>query len=423
MPHANDAPADVTILGAGIIGVCCALSALERGLSVTIIDRDAPGEATSSGNAGVISPWSCVPQCLPGVWKGVPRWLLDPKGPVKVRWRDLASILPWTLAFMRNATPAKVAGISDAMDLLMRDNVEAYRWYLAGTGHENLIADSWLVTLFRGDLRPDLDDWPWKLRRERGAPVEIIDAPTLQEIEPAVSRAYRSAVVIKGQARARSPSTLCKALAEKAVAQGAELQLNEVEALLPEADGTVSLKTPGGVISTKRLVLSAGIWSAKLLRPLGIKLPLMAERGYHLEFPEPGVTVNHSVQDMSAKIFLSAMTEGVRVAGTAEFADLNAPPNYARARALEPLVKRVLPSLNTASKREWMGIRPSFPDSLPAIGPLPGFPSLFAAFGHSHYGLGMAPATARITADHLTGMRSNTDYSMFAPMRFPKCRD
>ncbi|MEL6479735.1 MAG: FAD-dependent oxidoreductase, partial [Pseudomonadota bacterium] len=83
---------EVTILGAGIIGVCCALSALERGYTVRVVDRLAPGEATSHGNAGVISPFSVVPQCMPGVWKSVPRWLLDPAGPVKLRWRDLPEV-------------------------------------------------------------------------------------------------------------------------------------------------------------------------------------------------------------------------------------------------------------------------------------------------------------------------------------------
>ena len=125
---------DVTILGAGIVGVCCALALQERGLSVTIIDRNEPGQGASYGNAGVISPWSCVPQCLPGLWKQVPGWLLDPKGPVRARWRDLPEVLPWALKFLANARPARVRRISDAMDLLMRDNVTAYRRLLAGTG-------------------------------------------------------------------------------------------------------------------------------------------------------------------------------------------------------------------------------------------------------------------------------------------------
>lgn len=409
---------DVTIVGAGIVGVCCALSALERGLSVTLIDRLGPGEATSYGNAGVISPWSCVPQCLPGVWKAVPGWLLDPSGPVKLNWRDVHHVLPWALRFLRNATPKRVERIADAMDMLMRGNVETYRRHLNGTGHDDLLCGSWYVNIFRDRVRPSLEDLAWKLRVDRGAPVEIVGAAELREIEPAVSTAYSGAVLVKDQVRARSPGRLCRVLAEKAVRHGAVLQRTEIHALVPQPDGTVSLRTDDGLVPTRRLVLAAGIWSARLLDPLGFKLPLIAERGYHLEFETPDVELNHSVLDMSAKVVISSMTSGVRCAGTAEFAAPEAPPNFARARRLGPLAKRVLPGLDTTRWTEWMGIRPSFPDNLPAVGPLPGQPNLIAAFGHSHYGLGMAPATGRLVADTLTMQNANTDAEMIAPDRF-----
>ncbi len=409
---------DVTILGAGIVGVCCALSALERGLTVTIIDRKDPGEETSYGNAGVISPWSVVPQCTPGVWKSVPRWLLDPKGPVKVRWRDLPSILPWAWAFLRNATPEKVERISDAMSLLMLENVEIYRRYLSGTGHENLLAESMHVSVYRGDAKPALDDLPYRLRSARGAKVEIIGGKELRDLEPDLAPRYHTAALVKDQARARDPGKLCKVLAEQAQAQGAEFRRIEVTALRPQEDGTQSLETKEGLLPTNKLVLAGGIWSAELLRPLGIRLPLMAERGYHLEFTEPGVILNNSIQDAGAKIIVSSMNGGIRVAGTAEFANIDAPPNYARAEALAPLAKRLLPGLNTGLKRQWMGIRPSFPDNLPVIGPVPGFHNLVAAFGHSHYGLGMAPGTGRIVAELLDGKQTNRDLSMVSTSRF-----
>ncbi|MGI9436443.1 MAG: NAD(P)/FAD-dependent oxidoreductase [Geminicoccaceae bacterium] len=420
MAEKNGAKAEVTILGAGIIGVSTALALLERGLSVEIVDRDAPGEATSYGNAGVISPWSCVPQCLPGTWKSVPGWLLDPNGPLKLRWRSLPSILPWAYRFFRSATPEHVEKIADVMDLLMQDNVDVYKRWLAGTGREDLLVDSWYVNVFRGVERPDLADLAWRLRIERGAPVELVDQGALLEIEPAISPEYHSAVLIKAQARARDPGGLCKALAEKARAMGATFTRAEVKALLPTSDGSLSLQTESGLIATEKLVLCAGVWSGALLRSLGFKLPLIAERGYHLEFRDPGVTVNNSINDMAAKIVISAMTGGVRVAGTAEFGSVDAPPNEARSAVLEPLAKRLLPALNTGSKQAWMGRRPSFPDSLPAIGPLPGMPKLIAAFGHSHYGMGMAPATGRIVGELLLGNAPNAELAMIKPARFQR---
>lgn len=408
MSKQTSVTSDVTVLGAGIIGVCTALSALEAGFSVTLIDREEPGEATSYGNAGVISPWSCVPQSLPGLWRQVPRWLLDPKGPVKLRWRDLAQTLPWACAFLRNAHPAKVEETAEAMDGLMQGNVEAYQRYLSGSGREDLVAESWSITLARSNKRPDLDEPQWRLRLARGAPVEIVDGLALREIEPALSPDYRWAVLIKDQGRARAPGALCKVLAERAVALGADFRRLAVTALQPETDGSITLASETGALATKRLVLCSGAWSQSLLAPLGYHAPLTGERGYHLEFPEPGVSLTHSIQDADSKVYLSSMEAGLRIAGTAEFAALDAPPNYARARVLAPIAKRLLPALNTAGARPWMGIRPSFPDSLPVIGSLAGQPKLVLAFGHSHYGLGMAPATARLVAGLLRGQRANT---------------
>lgn len=409
-PDASDAT-DVTILGAGVIGVCAALAALEEGASVTVLDRGPPGAAASHGNAGVISPWSCVPQCIPGVWKNVPRWLLDAEGPVKFRWRDLGATLPWALRFFGNATPAKVARIADVMDALVRDNARAYRRFLTGTGRDDLIADCWAITAYRGATRPSLDEWQWRLRRERGAPIEIVPGGALREIEPALSPDYTSAVLLKDQARAIDPGGLCRALAEKATRLGAAFHTAEVTAIAPTPEGGVTLKTTTGAIDAKRLVLAAGAWSAALLRPLGYRLPLIAERGYHLEFETPGVSLRHSIQDTDAKVYLSSMAGGVRIAGTAEFAALDAPPNFARARALSAVAKRVAPGLVLTPAKEWMGSRPSLPDNLPAIGPLERHPQIIAAFGHSHWGLGQAPATARLVADALRGRRPNSELS------------
>ena len=165
-------------------------------------------------------------------------------------------------------------------------------------------------------------------------------------------------------------------------------------------------------------MLAAGIWSADLLKSLGVKLPLISERGYHLEFSDPGVALNHSVADVQGKFVVSSMEGGLRSAGTAEFAHHSAPPRYSRADMLGPQTKKLLPALNIEPNARWMGVRPSFPDNLPAIGELPGLPGLFAAFGHSHYGLGMAPATGRLIAGMVTGDASNAETSAYAPGRF-----
>lgn len=409
---------DVTIVGAGIVGICCALSLLEKGTRVRLVDRDAPGQGASSGNAGVISPWSCVPQSMPGLWRHIPRWLLDPEGPVAIRPGYLLKALPWTLRFLAAGRPHRVRAIAAAMDALNRPNVDLYRHHLGGTGQDGLLRDAWYLHVSRKAAAADLDDLAWRLRTERGAPVEAVDGDALREIEPALSPDYRAAIVVKDQARALSPGRIAAVLADKARAMGGEIRRAAVCGLAPREGGGWRLATENGEIDAPRVVVAAGAWSARLLAPLGVCVPLEAERGYHLMFPDPGVALDHSVLEVDAKFVTSSMDAGLRSAGTAEFAGLDAPPDYRRARIFKRLTKRMLPGLNTEGAAAWMGTRPSLPDSLPCLGPVPRRPGLFAAFGHSHYGLGMAPMTGRIVADLATGAAPNIDLAPYAVDRF-----
>ncbi|MEM9046190.1 MAG: FAD-binding oxidoreductase, partial [Pseudomonadota bacterium] len=273
------------------------------------------------------------------------------------------------------------------------------------------------VTVFRGAERPNPRDLQFRLRQEIGCEIEFIDADDLRALEPSLSSEYTSAALIKGQARTLNPGKLTKVLAQKADHLGAHFHRAEVRAVVPQSDGSLTIRTNDEDLATDKLVLAGGIWSAELLKPLGYNLPLIAERGYHLEFSSSGIQINNSIADASAKVIASSMENGVRIAGTAEFASVDAAPNYKRADVLEPLAKRLFPKLSAVNRTRWMGIRPSFPDNLPAVGRLDDLPSIVTAFGHSHYGLGMAPGTARLVVEELTG-GSNEDLSDLKVSRF-----
>ena len=408
----------VTIVGAGIVGICTALSALQRGNQVCLIDPSPPASGASSGNAGVISPWSCVPQSLPGLWKNIPKWMLDPDGPLRIRLSYLPKLLPWTIKFLKAGQTDRIPRISDAMDVLVRSNTKLYRQHLGGTGHENLLVDSLYIHTYRNENRASPHDLGWKLRQLRGADVEVVSGGALREIEPALSPDYTSAMLIKDQARTVSPEKLGQVLAEKFCQLGGEIRCASVLKIMPVDGGNWWLDTNSGDISAEKLVISAGAWSTQLLKPLGLSIPLEYEHGYHLMFSNPGVTLSHSVMDVDFKFVTSSMTGGIRSAGTAEFSGLNGSPDYRRARIFSHLTKKMLPALNTDNSIEWRGTRPSLPDSLPCLGAIPRYPNLFAAFGHSHFGLGMAPQTGEIIADLLSGVDTGIDMIPYRVDRF-----
>ncbi len=408
----------VTILGAGIVGICTALSLLEKGYGVRLVDRDPPAEGASHGNAGVVSPWTCVPQSMPGMWKSLPKWTLDPEGPVAIRWRYLARFLPWAVKFLQAGNVDRLPAIADAMNALNRPNVELYRRHLAGTGHESLLSDSMYVHIFKNPAGADLTQLGWRIRADHDVPMQVVNDGELHEIEPALSPDYKAAVLIKDQARALDPGAIGKALFEKAQSMGATYGQMKVDRITPSQTGGWLLHTDKGEVEAEKLVVAAGAWSARLLAPLGIKLPLEAERGYHIVFQAPDITINNSIMDTEGKFIASSMRAGVRCAGTAEFAGLDAPPDYRRAKVFRRLARNLFPGINVDDGIEWMGTRPSFPDSLPCLGAVPGQENLFSAFGHSHYGFGMAPNTGRIMAELVSGQRPNIDMAPYGIERF-----
>lgn len=416
MPLPERSP-EVTILGAGIVGICTALSLLERGVQVTLIDRDDPGQATSLGNAGVVSPWSIIPQSLPGTWKSIPQLLFGYGRPLSIHPRVLPKMIPWGLRFLRQGREDRVRATAEAMSHLCGPSIDLYRNHLGGTGHEGLIVDSLYVHAFRDGSRATLDAIDYRIRAEHGADLELVGRDRLAALEPALSPDFEAAVLVKGQARIRSPGRLGAVLAKKVQVKGGTLLRTAIRGVRRDGAGW-DIRCEDGARKAETLVISMGAWSAGLMKELGLPVPLMAERGYHVEFADPGIEIHNSVMDVDAKVVASSMEGGLRVAGQAEFAPVDAPPTKRRERQMVKIAKAAFPELRTGTQRFWMGRRPSFPDSLPMVGPVDGQPGLFANFGHSHYGLMMAPASGEILARSVCNERQNLSLAAYSPARF-----
>ncbi|MBE3640363.1 NAD(P)/FAD-dependent oxidoreductase [Mangrovicoccus algicola] len=411
------AGSETVILGAGIVGLCVALSLLERGQAVRLIDRGDPGQATSFGNAGVIAPHSNAPHSAPGLWRALPGMLADPGKPLRVRAASWPAMIPWGLRFLARGRAAPFAAGAAAMHALCAPSIRLYRRHLEAAGQGGLIRDSLYIHAFRDPAQARLDAPGFRVRAAHGARMERVDGAGLRALEPAVSPDFRAAIVIEGQARALSPGRIGEVLAGRVRALGGVVERAEITGLVPAGAGW-EVATGAGPRQAAQVVIAAGAWSGHLLAPLGIRLPLMAERGYHVEIPDPGVTLNHSFTDVGAAVVASSMEGGLRVAGMAEFGPLDAPPDPARAAILRRVARGICPDLADGEARIWMGRRPSLPDSLPALGRIAGRPGLWAAFGHSHHGLMMAPATGEAIAALITGADPGIDMAPYDPGRF-----
>ena len=343
---------------------------------------------------------------------------MSPARPLSIRPSLWPQMLGWGMRFLASSGDARFRALSQAMVPLNAPAISLYRQHLAAAGeNSDLVTDSYYVHVFRDAGKASLQDLEYSVRREAGADVEMIGPAELKSLEPALGPGFEAAIVIRGQARARSPGRLGQVLAGEAQRQGMRLTRAKVQDLR-RAETAWQVSTEAGQIEARRVVVAAGAWSRALLRGLIPKLPMVAERGYHGEFPQAGLTLNHSVMDVENKVVASSMEGGLRIAGTAEFAPIDARPDPKREALFKAQARALCPDIGLEDMRLWMGRRPSLPDSLPALGPVSGLPGLYAAFGHSHYGLMMAPKTGEIIADLLSGRDPGLDLAPYDPLRF-----
>lgn len=409
----------VIVVGAGIVGVCSALELQRRGWTVTLIDRLEPGEACSFGNAGILAAHGVVPVGTPGIHRKVPGWLMDRDGPLTVRMRSLPTTLPWIWRLARGARPERMAPVADAMKALYGSTVELHEQLAREAGVADLLVPSRYLYVYRDPANADPDKGlAWRLRRERGAEIEVFDGPAIREIEPAIGPAYKRAIRVGPMAYTLNPFRLTQAYAELFRRKGGRIVRGEVHKVVPGSP--VRAETTAGTLTGDALVVAAGAWSLSLVKPLGLKLPLIAERGYHVTFAEPGIALNHVVSEGERQFAASLMEMGLRIAGTEELGHADEAPSWRRAEALMRHAAELFPTARLDRSTRWMGPRPGTPDSIPAIGALPGHPNVFIAAGHGHLGLTGGPNTGRIVAALASGERLNLDLAPYAPDRFSR---
>lgn len=409
---------DIVVIGAGIVGVCCAAYLQREGHAVTMVDRLGPGEGASKGNAGALSPGSCVPLAMPGMHRKVPRWLLDADGPLVIRPAYLLRALPWLVRFSLAGRASAVPAIADALRALHAPVFDCYAPLTARARAESLIRRSGCLVVYETTEAYEKSASEWELRRARGVRIEAIPGGELRQMEPALSPHFRHGVLLPDHGFTVDPYQLVSALAEQFARDGGRFARATVRDIAAGGHDRLALATDGGTIAADRVVLAAGAWSRPLAAALGASIPLETQRGYHVTLPRPGIAPRLPVASAEGKYYATPMAGGLRVAGTVEFAGLDAPPNYQRARRLLAQVRRMYPAVETRGFTEWMGHRPCFPDSLPVIGPAPRQRNVVFAFGHGHHGMTSGPVTGRLVADLIAGRRPFINPTPYRPERF-----
>ncbi|MBV9139011.1 MAG: FAD-binding oxidoreductase [Hyphomicrobiales bacterium] len=409
---------DALVVGGGIVGISCALSAQERGLDVLLCD---PGEArrrASYGNAGCISRSSLFPMSGPGLWRNLPNYLLNRDPGLRLRYRKLPRIAPWIAAFMKAANMRALRRAATALDRLTSRAFDAHMHLASPADAAGLIKRQGMLRLYRTEASFHNAAHEREILLEHGAKFEVIEGDALHELEPALKRPFAKGVLYPETGSVSDPGALVEAYRKLFIERGGHIAQVTVEELRPEGEEWVA-RLAGDEFRARQVVLAAGGWSHAFTRALGYRFPLAVERGYHLHLaPGEGPPLNRPIHDSGGYHMLAPMRQGVRVTSGVELAPLSAPPDTTQIDAAVREARGTLALGAPLDNEPWMGARPSTPDGLPVIGEAPRHRRLFFAFGHGHIGLSNGPITGQVIGDLLLGRAAPFDIAPFSAARF-----
>ena len=405
------------VLGAGVVGVATALYLRRAGFEVTIVDPLPPAGGASYGNAGMISADTAAPIAMPGMLRKVPGWLRDSHGPLVVRPAYLPTALPWLLRWVREGRLARVLEISDALRSLHQDAFACWQELVGPRVFGDLIRRSGQIHLWDAEEEPPGAAVERQIRERHGLSAQTLTADDLRQMLPGLSRDVKRGLLVPGNGYTVNPARLVEVMADVFRQEGGTIVAERALKIIPREGGHMVMTNIANRTAAN-VVVATGAWSKTLLAPLGIDVPLETERGYHAMLPAPSVEPRYTVSYKSRGFGLTPMEGGLRAAGTVEFAGLDAPPDETRAERLADHARRLFPALEHGQPRFWIGHRPSTPDSLPVLGPVPAHPGLFLAFGHGHFGMTGGPPSARLVAALITGRPTTINASSYALARF-----
>jgi D-amino-acid dehydrogenase len=407
---------DAIVLGAGIVGTSIALHLAKRGRAVALIDRAEVGEQTSYGNAGVIEGNTVFPPAFPSDPGALVRIALKRASEANYHLSFLPQIAPWLLAFRAASRPQRLVENARLIRPLFARALAEHEALMVESGAAHYLRKTGWLKVYRSErsfaaLKPEFE-----LAAELGLPLQALDTAGAQALEPSLNPVFAHAVYWPQAASVSNPLGVTRAYAARFSALGGVTLTGDARSLHLSGQRW-RVETNEGGIDASEVVVALGPWAGDLLKPLGLKLPLMVKRGYHRHFHAQGnAALARPVLD--AGYLITPMEQGIRMTTGVEFTARDAAPSPVQFERIMPKARELFPLGERVDDKTWLGSRPCLPDSRPVIGRAPGLPGLWLAIGHAHWGLTLGPATGRMIAEMMTGEAPFCDPAPYRAERF-----
>lgn len=393
---------EVAVIGAGAVGVACALWLRRAGHEVTLIERETIASGTSYGNASTLADYGCLPIARPEIWGSIPTLLFSPASPFVINWSRVPRLSPWLMRFLGQCNATRFRANSEVLAQLLSSAYDDYQPLFDETPDATSLIQRRGCLYSYGEAKNlNAAHGDITLREQLGIQQQVLSAEEMVALEPAMEGHTAGGILFPSSSHLDDPQVFVETLAAPLLNEGRMVQA-EVESLTQRSDGLLLRYADGRTLLADRVVLASGAWSAKLARQVGDRIPLDTERGYHIEFDLEESPLTRPTCPVESAFYMTPLKGRLRAAGTVELGSLNDPANPARLRYIEAGVRNIL-GLKEEVSRSWLGFRPTLPDSLPVIGPSPREPRLIYAFGHQHIGLTLAGVTGRLVTECLAG--------------------
>lgn len=409
----------IVVVGAGIVGVATGLHLQREGHSVTLVDPTPPGRGTSLGNAGSIAIGSVYPTGSPGNWKQVPKMLTDPMSPLSIKWSYVPKAARWFWHFLEASRPNRVEEISRHLWALSKDAMVSHRKLIELSKAHDIVRPVGWLKVYSSQQSLDRTKHEREVMARRGVKFDVLTADEIRQLEPGLSTRFTHGYHQPENGFVSEPIKLTEAYFAKFQELGGRWAAEKVRRFAFGPGGVEKVVTDLAMHPCDAVVICAGARSHELVAMLGRRFPLDTERGYHLNLDvREGPELRRATVIGDHGFVLAPMRDGLRLTTGAEFAGVDAPPDFRRIYRMLELAHEALPGLKAEVTREWLGFRPSTPDSVPVIGRSPDHANVYFGFGHGHIGLTLAARTGELVSDLVAGRDPGMDMTPYRIERY-----
>lgn len=399
----------IVVIGAGIVGVCTALKIQELGHEVHMLDRAEPGNGCSFGNAGVLTGTVTGTTAYPGILRDLPALLFSSRSPLSLKWGYLFRMIPWLYAFIQASRRDLFVQNVEALSALVNAAADSYETLTRESGADSFIRRNGVLQLYLSRQSFSRSENERRIREQQGEHPFLLSPVETRSLAPAIGNKFSGAMFRPDVPSLTDSLGFVTALFNYFLVRGGHFSRVDVQDLrsLPDSRWLirgVPTQSSEGIsddlveIEADVMIICAGAWSGGLLRRIGLSPLLDTERGYHVCLAGEGDTFNFPVLVSDLGFFMSPMTEGLRLAGTVELGGLDLAESSQGCNLMLATAQSLVPDLKIDKQRRWLGFRPSMPNSVPVIGPIPGKKNAFTTFGHGHLGLTMAAISGEMIA-------------------------